>query len=59
MAIPVVSEGVYREIGRLCVGFTTEKIKLDRGGAPKARSLTPKGPEVVDAFNKIDYGMAR
>ena len=34
--------------------FMTNKIKLDKGSAPKVIGLAPKSPAVVGAFNKID-----
>ena len=49
----VAQEVVRKEVGFVSA-FMTNKIKLDKGSAPKVIGLAPKSPAVVGAFNKID-----
>jgi len=44
---------IKKEVGFVSA-FMTNKIKLDKGSAPKGIGLAPKSPAVVGAFNKID-----
>jgi len=56
--ILTASPSVWKKMIKKEVGFVsafmTNKIKLDKGSAPKVIALAPKSGAVVGAFNKID-----